>query len=142
MVVTWCFTPTQPVRLHKGEKDKAVVVTWCFTPSRPVRLHQGEKAKASRHSKKAHIYKSNGLLLTLEKCRTRASSVGPERQVSEPSVKCRNSVKSRWWSLCTLYLHACQVIVTVGNSGLCCCVSLRDVLREVTNSLVCCFERK
>ena len=26
-----------------------------------------------------------------------------------------------WWSLCTLYLHACQVRVTVGNSGLCCC---------------------
>ena len=24
-----------------------------------------------------------------------------------------------WWSLCTLYLHACQVRVTVGDSGLC-----------------------
>ena len=29
-----------------------------------------------------------------------------------------------WWSLCTLYLHACQVRVTVGDSGLCCaCVT-------------------
>ena len=27
-----------------------------------------------------------------------------------------------WWSLCTWYLHACQVRVTVGNSGLCCCI--------------------
>ena len=26
-----------------------------------------------------------------------------------------------WWSLCTLYLHACQVRVTTGDSGLCCC---------------------
>ena len=26
-----------------------------------------------------------------------------------------------WWSFCTLYLHACQVRVTVGDSGLCCC---------------------
>ena len=26
-----------------------------------------------------------------------------------------------WWSLCTLHLHACQVRVTVGDSGLCCC---------------------
>ena len=26
-----------------------------------------------------------------------------------------------WWSLCTLYLHACKVRVTVGDSGLCCC---------------------
>ena len=23
-----------------------------------------------------------------------------------------------WWSLCTLYLNACQVRVTVGDSGL------------------------
>ena len=29
-----------------------------------------------------------------------------------------------WWSLCTLHLHACQVRVTVGDSGLCCtCVT-------------------
>ena len=26
-----------------------------------------------------------------------------------------------WWSLCTLNLHAYQVRVTVGDSGLCCC---------------------
>ena len=32
--------------------------------------------------------------------------------------------------LCTLYLHACQVRVTVGDSGLCCC------------SCVTCFERQ
>ena len=25
-----------------------------------------------------------------------------------------------WWSLCTLYLYACRVRVTVGHSGLCC----------------------
>ena len=25
--------------------------------------------------------------------------------------------------LCTLYLHTCQVRVTVGNSDLCCCVT-------------------
>ena len=30
-----------------------------------------------------------------------------------------------WWSLCTLYLHACEVRVTVGDSGLCCCIVLR-----------------
>ena len=28
-----------------------------------------------------------------------------------------------WWSLCTMYLHTCQVRVTVGNSGLCCCIT-------------------
>ena len=35
-----------------------------------------------------------------------------------------------WWRLCTLYLHACQVGVTVGDSGLCCC------------TCVTCFEHK
>ena len=25
-----------------------------------------------------------------------------------------------WWSVCTLYLNACQVRATVGDSGLCC----------------------
>ena len=30
-----------------------------------------------------------------------------------------------WWSLCTLYLLPCQVRVTVGDSGLCCCVCVR-----------------
>ena len=25
-----------------------------------------------------------------------------------------------WWSLCTLYLLACQVRVIVGDTGLCC----------------------
>ena len=44
-----------------------------------------------------------------------------------------------WLSLCTLYLHACQVrvTVTIGDSGLCCC--LCDVFWELINSLVCCF---
>ena len=33
-----------------------------------------------------------------------------------------------WWSLCTLYLLACQVRVTVGGSaGLCCCVCVACV---------------
>ena len=27
-----------------------------------------------------------------------------------------------WWSLCTLYLFECEVRVTIGDSGLCCCV--------------------
>ena len=39
-----------------------------------------------------------------------------------------------WWSLCTLYLFACQVRVTVGDSGLCCCVY---VFQGLINSLVC-----
>ena len=40
-----------------------------------------------------------------------------------------------WWNLCALYLLACQVRVTVGDSGLCCCVCC-DVFRVPVNSLV------
>ena len=31
-----------------------------------------------------------------------------------------NSRMYLWWNLCTLYLHVCQVGVSVGDSGLCC----------------------
>ena len=29
-----------------------------------------------------------------------------------------------WWSLCPLYLYACQMRVTVGDSGFCCCTCI------------------
>ena len=37
-----------------------------------------------------------------------------------------------WWSLCTLYLHACQVRVTVGDSGLYCCICVTSFGRWLT----------
>ena len=37
-----------------------------------------------------------------------------------------------WWSLCTLYLHVCQVRVTVGDSGLCCCACDTYLERQLT----------
>ena len=37
-----------------------------------------------------------------------------------------------WQSLCTLYLHACQVRVTVGDSGLCCCICVMYIERQLT----------
>ena len=40
---------------------------------------------------------------------------------------------------CTLYLHACQVRVTVGNSGLCCCTCA--TFFELINSLVYWFSK-
>ena len=39
------------------------------------------------------------------------------------------------WSLCSLYLHACQVRVTVGDSGLCCCTCV-TYFQRLINSLV------
>ena len=40
-----------------------------------------------------------------------------------------------WRSLCTLYLHACHVTVTVGYSCLCCCTCVTYF--ELINSRVC-----
>ena len=40
--------------------------------------------------------------------------------------------KQLWWSLCTSYLHACQVRVTVGDSGLRCCVLVASLERSLT----------
>ena len=44
-----------------------------------------------------------------------------------------------WWSLCTLYLHACQVRVTVGDSVRSLLLCLCDVFRMLINSLICWF---
>ena len=49
-----------------------------------------------------------------------------------------------WWSLRTLYLLACQVRVTVGDSGLCCCTcvtSFERLLISLCVDLVCWFSR-
>jgi len=42
-----------------------------------------------------------------------------------------------WWSLCTLYLHACQVRVIVGSSGLC----RTYVFWVLINSFACWFSK-
>ena len=56
--------------------------------------------------------------------------------------------KTRWlksmrrylrWSLCTVYLHACHLRVTVGNSGLHCCTCVTFYFLMLINSLVCWF---
>ena len=48
------------------------------------------------------------------------------REKTEIIVKLLNYFEDvPWWSLCTFYLLACEVGVTVGDSGLCC-----DELRE------------
>ena len=61
------------------------------------------------------------------------------------SPNCRDQLRSRrlliclkvylWWGLCTLCLLAYQVRVTLGYSGLDCCVYV--VFWELINSLVC-----
>ena len=42
----------------------------------------------------------------------------PKRRIQTAAMFLRMYL---WWSLCTLHLHACQVKLTVGDSGLCCC---------------------
>ena len=44
-------------------------------------------------------------------------------------------VNTRYISLCTLYLHTCQVRVTVGDSGLCCCICDTYCLRFTLGDL-------
>ena len=50
-----------------------------------------------------------------------------KRKRSERTVECSRTCP--WWSLCTSYLLACQVRVTVGDAGLC------DVFRALISSL-------
>ena len=59
--VTWCFTPSQPVRIYQGEAvDKKV--TWCFTPSQPVRVYLGEAVDNCTERKKQKTNKQKTLV--------------------------------------------------------------------------------
>ena len=59
--------------------------------------------------------------------RTRPRALVQNQQTGELII-CELLIVQLWWSLCTLYLHACQVRVTVGDSGLCCCTCVKPVL--------------
>ena len=61
-------------------------------------------------------------LVVLEPKRTRESGVAELKTVAMFRTHL-------WWSLRTLYLLACQVRVTVGDSGLCCCVCVTSFER-------------
>ena len=44
----------------------------------------------------------------------------------------RELISELWWRLCPLYLHTCQVRVTVGDSGLCCCTRVTYFQHKLT----------
>ena len=55
---------------------------------------------------------------------TGLGDVGLFGEVEENADVVLRNIKAVLWSLYTLYLHACLVIVSVGDSGLCCtCVT-------------------
>ena len=59
--------------------------------------------------------------------------ITPGQSPSVIVIKCtlKNSFQVNW-SLCTLYLRACQVRVTAGDSGLCCCACVMYIERSLT----------
>ena len=67
---------------------------------------------------------------------TRCSQCGQSRKtttVVPQNLKQNRSQSARqmylWWSLCSLCLLACQVRVSIGDSGLCCCVCVTSFER-------------
>ena len=42
LVSSWNLTCCHRIGSPQGDNRRVVVVTWCFTPSQPVRLYQGE----------------------------------------------------------------------------------------------------
>ena len=47
------------------------------------------------------------------------------------------SIRLWWWSLYTLCLLTWELIVSIGDSGPCCCVYMYDIFHMLINSLVC-----
>ena len=49
--------------------------------------------------------------------------------IAAQNVHKLHQTKSLWWSLCTLYLPACHMRVTIGDSSLCCYVCVMSFKR-------------
>ena len=73
------------------------------------------------------IYTRTAVLFTLHG--SSLDTVGDNKLISARHTKQKTMKMYVWWSLCTLYLIACQVEVTVGDSGLCCCVCVTSFQR-------------
>ena len=50
----------------------------------------------------------------------------------DPANKLKGTWMYLWWSLCSLHLHACQVSISVGDSGLCCCACVMTFKCKLT----------
>ena len=36
------------VKFEVSDREKGIIISWCFTPSQPVRLYQGERERRGR----------------------------------------------------------------------------------------------
>ena len=71
-------------------------------------------------------------LFSLNMRRTPAALEPPDgkvRKCTSGGSLCTFEDMYLWWSWCTLYLHACQVRATEGDSGLCCCACVTTFKR-------------
>ena len=89
-----------------------------------------QRSAHRRRQDAAHVSRTteDGQLTSAGPCRPATVSTHSRPRFPEPRFPAYVAWRSEkifrmylWWSLCTLYSHACQVRVTVGNSGLCCC---------------------
>ena len=81
-------------------------------------MHKGIKQRSEDVTQtQQQRLESPAVTLTLHACKYKAHKLHQWYILSTTSVR-----TYLWWSLYTLYLHACQVRIAVNDSGLCCCV--------------------
>ena len=99
-----------------------------------------EAERSSQKKKKMWKWRTRGKNKSCWPC-SRSEVYNTNCTEQAASLRILGALKNRmylWWSLCTLYLHACQVRVTVGSSGLRCCICVMYIECKF-NSLLCWF---
>ena len=92
-----------------------------------------EKEKLAKLSSKIdHATKEGTLTIRCSQCAQsrKTTTVIPQNLKQNRAQRARQMYL--WWSLYTLYVLACQVRVTVGDSGLCCNVCVTSLERLFT----------
>ena len=130
--IAWEFS-TKTTQSANTKTDTAALrgcKTYTCTTENP-ELGIFQTGKQTNHKKFLEIF----MIILKKKMFTYAENLGVQN-----TPKSYENTPTRlylWWSLLTLYLHACEVRVTVGDSGLCCCtcVPIFWVLTELPRML-------
>ena len=108
---------------HAGVKgnDRADRLAGKATLTSGLLLGRSEELRSLRHYLRAQSQGHHTIEKTRGKWKRSTTFLGRTRDGHRQSDEHWNILRMYlWWSLCTLFLLACQVRVAVGDSGLCC----------------------
>ena len=113
---------TRPWALVRNQHTRGLISSWKRNISKQQR-HELPTVTLTWHVYKYKVHRG-------------ISSYVCKYKVHKNSTRCTSTPEVErmflWWSLCTLYLHVCQVRVIIDDSGLCCCTCVTYFQRWLT----------